>query len=186
MSSDDFLGQSFRNGFERSESGGSGALGDEVDALVHSPEGRHIDGLSSNDTTGSDSSGIFSGSALGDSVNEDLNGVFAGEEVDNFESLLDDADGHLLFTVVPASHHQGVHEAFHNRHSSFFESLGCVPSSGVGKENLSFLTLDVQVVFKGRVGALHSLVGPSSEKQGFHSELLLGLFDFQINHLKQV
>ena len=186
VSSDDFLSKSLGNGFERSESGGSGALSDEVDALVHSSQGGYINSLSPDDTTGTNSSGIFSGSTLSNSINENLNGVFSGEEVDNLESLLDDANGHLLFTVVSTSHHEGVYEAFHNRHSSFFESLGCVPSGGVGKENLSFLTLDVQVVFEGRVRALNSLVGPSSKEEGFDSKLLLGLFDFQINHLKQV
>ena len=82
--------------------------GEERDGLVDSSEGRDIDGLSSDGTLGSDSGRVFSGSGVDNGVDEDLDGVLLGDEVDDLESVLDDSDGHDLFTVVSAVHHQAV------------------------------------------------------------------------------
>jgi hypothetical protein len=36
----------------------------------------------------------------------DLNGILVGEEVDDFESVCDDADGHKLLAIVATLHHK--------------------------------------------------------------------------------
>ena len=97
---DDLVGEALRDGLKASEGGLAGALADQVDSLVDSAEGRHVDGLSADDTTRSDTGGVFAGTAVGDGSDDDLDGVFTSEEVDQLHSLLYNSDCHLLFTVV--------------------------------------------------------------------------------------
>ena len=98
------------------------ANGEEGDRLVDAPEGGNIDGLATDGTLGANASRVFAGTGVDDGVNEDLrsgyydvsiggnltnlNGVLVGEEMDDFESVLDDADGKELLAVVATLHHQ--------------------------------------------------------------------------------
>ena len=100
---DDLVGEALRHALETTEGTRAGSLADEVDSLVDSAEGRHVDGLSADDTTGSDTGGVFAGTGVGDSVNENLDWVEAGQQVNEFHSLLDDTNCHLLFTVVSSA-----------------------------------------------------------------------------------
>lgn len=43
--------------------------------LVHAAQGRHIDGLTADDSGGSDTGGILTGSRVDDGVNQDLEGI---------------------------------------------------------------------------------------------------------------
>ena len=97
---DELVGEGLRDRLETSEGGLTGGLADEVDGLVDSAEGRNIDSLSADDTTRSDTGGVFAGTAVGDGSDDDLDGVFTSEEVDQLHSLLYNSDCHLLFTVV--------------------------------------------------------------------------------------
>ena len=65
----DLVGEALGEGLHGSESRGSDSLHDEIDTLVDSSEWRNIDGLSSDGTTGSNSSGVLSGSSLGNGIN---------------------------------------------------------------------------------------------------------------------
>lgn len=101
--------------------------GQERDSLVDSPQGRDVDGLSTDGTLGTDSGRVFSGTSVDDSVNcndnqplsnllphrnqeltKNLDRVLFGDEVDDLESVLDDSDGHDLLTVVSAVHHETI------------------------------------------------------------------------------
>lgn len=82
------------------------ADGEEGDGLVDTSEWGNIDGLSSDGTLGSDSGRVFSWASVDNGVDEDLDWVLLGDEVDDLESVLDDSDGHDLFTVVSSVHHE--------------------------------------------------------------------------------
>lgn len=88
------------------ESGFSGTDGQQGDGLVDSSQGGNIDGLSSDGTLGADSGRVFSRAGVDDGVNQNLDRVLVGQEVDDLECVGDDSDGHQLFTVVSAVHHQ--------------------------------------------------------------------------------
>ncbi len=64
--------------------------------------------MTSNGTLTTDSRRVLSRSSVDDGVNENLDGVKFGDEVDDFESVLNDSDGHEFFTVVSAVHHETV------------------------------------------------------------------------------
>ena len=52
-----------------------------------------------------------------------LEWVLVGEEVDDFEAVLDDGDGLQFLTVVPSVHHHAVDQALDNRAGGLPESL---------------------------------------------------------------
>ena len=56
----------------------------------------------SDDTAGTDSGRIFSGSAQQEGSNQHLQRVLAGQEVDDFEGVSDDSDGFGLLSGVSA------------------------------------------------------------------------------------
>ena len=47
--------------------------------------------------------------------------------MDDLEAVLDDPDGQQLLAVVPAVHHQAVHQALHDGALGLAEPLGGVP-----------------------------------------------------------
>lgn len=69
---DQLLSQALSNGLYVSESSLAGTNGKERDGLVDAAEGRHIDGLSADGTCGTDSGGVFTGTAVDDGVDSDL------------------------------------------------------------------------------------------------------------------
>ena len=115
----------------------TGTLGNQIDSLVDSSQGRHVDGLLSDDTTSTDSGGIFSGASHEDSVDEHLQGVSASEEVDYLEGVSDDTDGLDFFTSVSAVELHGADESFDDGAESLSEFLGLVSAGSVGHKYLS-------------------------------------------------
>jgi len=97
---DDLVGEGLGDGLKASESTLTGTLAHQVDGLVDSTEGRDIDGLSTDNTTGSNTGGVLTGTTVGDGGDEHLDGVLASEKVNQFKGLLHNLDSHLLFTVV--------------------------------------------------------------------------------------
>lgn len=81
---------------------------DESDSLVNATKRRNINGLTTDGTLGTDTGRVFTGTSVDDGVNENLDRVLVGEEVDNFEGVGDDSDGHLLLTVVATVHHETI------------------------------------------------------------------------------
>jgi len=151
----------------------------KVKSLVDAAEGGAVNGLTTDNTTGTNTGGIFTSTTESSSVDEDLDGVLAGEEVDELEGLLDDVDGVLLLTVGAAtSDHDGVDEALNNRALDLLELALLVAASGVGDEDLLSNSFDLAIVDKGHVGAFNAFVGPLAEAFGFESEFgSVGIFD---------
>ena len=114
--------------------------------------------MSSDSTTTTNSSGVFSGSGVCNSINENLKGVLSGKEVYNFKSLLHDSHSHLLFTAVSSLHHHRIGESFDEGAVNFLEASLLISASGEGQEYLSFLRLDVDVGKEGKVLASDALI----------------------------
>ena len=69
---DDLIGEGLRDRLERPEGGLAGTLADQVNGLVDSAEGRHVDSLSAHDTARTDTGGVFTGAGGSDGVDENL------------------------------------------------------------------------------------------------------------------
>ena len=119
---------------------------DQVNSLVDSAEGRHIDGLSAHNTTRTDTGGVFAGAAKSKRVYKNLEWVQASEQVDEFQSLLDDLHGQLLLTVVSAARdHYHVNETLNNGALNFLEFALLVATGRVRNIDLLLDTLDLEV-----------------------------------------
>lgn len=79
---DQLLSKALGDGLDVAEGGLAGAGGQQGDGLVDAAEGRHIDGLATDGTGGSDTGGVLTGTAVDDGVDGDLDGVLVGHEVD--------------------------------------------------------------------------------------------------------
>ena len=162
---DDLVSKAFCDRLHATERSFTGSLADQVDCLVYSTEWRNINGLPTNDTTRADTGGVFTSAGVGNGIDEYLNGVLAGEEVNQFHSLLDNSDSHLLFTVVPSTRgHQHVGETFNEGALDFLEPTLLVAASGVGHKHLLSRRLHLTVSSKRNVTALNTIVRPLSEQ----------------------
>lgn len=74
--------------------------GDESDSLVDTAERRDINSLASNGTLGANSGRIFAGTGVDNGVDENLDGVLVREQVDDFESVGDNANSHKLLAAT--------------------------------------------------------------------------------------
>lgn len=158
---DEFLSQALSNGLDVSERSLSSTNGQQSNSLVDSSQRRDIDSLSSNGTRRTDSSGVFSGTSVDNSVNENLQGVLLSQESNDFKGVLDNSDSLELLTVVSAVHHQRVGETLDNGALSLSESLRSVLAGRVREvDRLS----DENVVSKGNVLDLNVVKGPLVEK----------------------
>jgi len=90
-----------------------------------------------------------------------LQWVKIGEKVDDFERVLDNSDGHELFTVISSVHHQGVGETLDDWALGLSESLLGVSSGGVGDVDRSS---DLNVIGQGDISDLDILVTPLVEE----------------------
>merc|ERR1712083_998427 len=111
---DELVRQALGDRLDVAERGFSSSSAQQPNCLIDPPERRHIDGLPPHGAGTPDPSRVFSGSRVDDGVDENLKRILAGEEMDDLEAVLDDADGHELLTVVAAVHHQRVHKALNN------------------------------------------------------------------------
>lgn len=143
---DDLIGKDFSNALLTSESVLSGSLGDKVDGSIDSSEGRNIDSLLSDDTTGSNSGGIFSGTSLNDGSNKDFKRVSSGKEMNDLEGVSYNSDGLNLFTSVSAVELEGSDQSLNDRAKCFSEFSALVSASSVGNEHLRFGWGDGNVV----------------------------------------
>jgi hypothetical protein len=134
---DELVGQHFSNGLLGPEGVLTDSLGDQVDGLVDSSEGRHVHCLLSNHTTSTDSGGVLSGTGLHDGVHEDLKRVSSGEEMDDLEGVPHNTDGLDLLTSVPAVELEGSNESLDDGAEGLSELLALVSASSVGHEDLS-------------------------------------------------
>ena len=114
----------------------SNTLGDKIDGLVDSSQGRNVDCLLSDHTASTDSGGIFSWAGLHDSVDEYFKGVSSGQEVDDLKSMSDDSDGLDLLTSVSSVELKGADEPLNDGAECLSELLSLVSSSSVRDEDL--------------------------------------------------
>merc|ERR1719250_186636 len=91
---DQFVSEAFGDGFDISEGGFPGAGDQEPNGLIHAAERRHVDGLTTDSSCSSNASGVFPRPAVNDSVRNDLQRVLAGKEMNDFEGVFDDTNGH--------------------------------------------------------------------------------------------
>jgi hypothetical protein len=79
---DQLLSKALGNALDVAERGLTGTDGEEGDTLVDTAEGRNIDGLATDGTGGTDTGGVFTGTAVDDGIDGDLDGVLVGHDVD--------------------------------------------------------------------------------------------------------
>ena len=103
--------------------------GDQVDAVVDTTKGRHIDGLSSGNTSRADTRGVFARATVRHGVDQHLNRVLAGHDVDDLEGVLDNAHGH-----PSESHHEGGGGIMRKRQWSTHEE-DCVTDRAYVRDN---------------------------------------------------
>jgi len=173
---DELISESLRHALEVAEGGVAGALADQVDGLVHSAERRNVDGLSANGTARTDTGGVLTTAALLDGVDDDLDWVLASQEMDQFKCLLNDSDGHLLFTVLSgAADHDHVCEALDDWALDFLELALLVAASSVRNVNLLLNSLHLEVKGKTDIRGFDTLVRPLAEQLGLESEFWLSI-----------
>merc|ERR1712219_60410 len=95
-----FIGEAFGDGLDVSEGGFPGAGDQEPNGLINAAERRHVDGLTTDSSCSSNASGVFPRPAVDDSVRNDLQRVLAGKEMNDFEGVFDDTNGHQFLAVV--------------------------------------------------------------------------------------
>lgn len=173
-SSNDLVSEALRDALETTEGTFASSLADKVDSLVDSAERRHIDSLSADNTTGSDTGGVFAGTGVRDSINENLDWVETGQQVNELHSLLNDTNCHLLFTVVSsAGGHHHVGETLNDWALNFLEATLLVAALCVRNVDLLANGLNLQVRSETDIVALNSIVRPFSEKFWLESEFWL-------------
>ena len=94
--------------------------------LVNSSEWRHINSLSSDSSSTSNTCGVLTWSRVDDGVDQDLKWVLTGQEMDDLETVLDNSDSQQLLAVVSSVHHQAVDQTLNNWALGLAESLGSV------------------------------------------------------------
>ena len=134
-----------RTRFDVSERRLTSTNSQESYSLVDPPERGHIDSLTPDSTSRTNTGGVLTGAAVDDSVNGNLDGVLVGSDVDDGKSMVDDTDSHELLSVVAAVHHQGVGEALDNGALGLSETLDCITTSRMGEVGV-LVDLDVVTV----------------------------------------
>ena len=108
--------------------------------LVDSSERRHIHSLSSDSSSATNTSGVFSGSRVDDGVDQDLERVLTSQQVDDLEAVLHDPHSQQLLTVVSSVHHEAVHQTLNDGALSLPEPLG-----GVSKKYFMMIRLQTNL-----------------------------------------
>jgi hypothetical protein len=158
---DKLLSKALSNRLDVAERGLTGTGCQEGDGLVDTAERGNIDGLSADGTGGTDTGGVFAGTAVDDGVNGNLDRVLVGHEVDDLESVGNNADSHKLLSVVAAVHHQRVGETLNDGAVGLAEALDGIPTSGVRNVDRR---PDLDVVSQRDVPDLNILVAPAVEQ----------------------
>jgi hypothetical protein len=79
---DELFSQALGNALDVAEGGLASTNGEEGNGLVDAAQRRHIDGLTTDGTCGTNTGGVFAGSAVDDGVDGDLDGVLVCHDVD--------------------------------------------------------------------------------------------------------
>jgi len=124
---DELFSQALGNRLDVAERRLAGTDGEEGNGLVDATERRHIDGLATDGTGGTDTGGVFAGSAVDDGINGDLDGVLVGHDVD-LESLVLHIDlfaAHCMYEYYAADGRHTISKAWATMRTaiSFFPLL---------------------------------------------------------------
>jgi hypothetical protein len=97
-----------------------------------------------------------------------LDRVLVGEEVDDLEGVLDNADGQRLLAGVAALAHEADGEALDDGALGLAEALGLVAAGRVRHEGVvAELLLERQIVLERNVAHDHVLKGPLAKQLDF-------------------
>ena len=169
--SDDFISKDLTHGFVGSEAGVSGSFTHEVDSLIDSSEWGDIDSLSSDSSSGTNSSGVFSGSSLNDSLEQDGKWVLSSKKVDHLEGLSEDSDSELFLTVLSmVTDHELIDESLSDWALDLLESLLLIFTGGVWDVHLGFCGFAGKVVDEGLLTALNFVIRPFTKKHWGNSK----------------
>ena len=160
---DKLLGEALGHGLEVAEAGLARAGGEEVEGVVDAAEGTHVHGLATDDSGSSDTGGVLARSGVDDGIDDDLDGVLVGEEVDDLEGVLDDADGHELLARVASLAHEAARQTLDDGAGGLAEALLLVTPGSVGKVG-GVVALDGDVVDEGDITDLDIVEGPLAEE----------------------
>jgi len=130
---DQLLSKALSHGLEVSETSLSCSGSKEVKSIVNSAERGHINSLSPDNSSSSNTGGILTGSRVDNSIDNDLNGVLIGEEEDDFKCMLNDAGSHDFLSGVTSLLHEATCKTFDDGAGCLTETLHLVTSSGMGK-----------------------------------------------------
>jgi hypothetical protein len=150
-----------------------GTVGNKINSLIDSTDGRNIDGLLTDDTSSTNTGAVFTGTGLNDSLHQHIKRVPAGEQGDDFEGVTHDTDGLDLLTGVASVELQAADEPLNNWAGGLAEGLLLVTTGSVGHEHLRLVALDSDVINEALVSDLHSVVRPLAEQLGRGLEGLL-------------
>ena len=128
---DEFLREALGHGLQVAETGFPRAGGQQVQGVVDTAKGGHIDGLATDHTGSTDTRRIFARTRVDNGVHHDLHRVLVREQVNDFERVLNDAHGHQFLARVAALLHETASEALDDRAGSLAETLLGVSSSRV-------------------------------------------------------
>ena len=106
--------------------------------LVNSSEWRHINSLSSDSSSTSNTCRVLTWSRVDDGVDQDLKWVLTGQEMDDLETVLNNSDSQQLLAVVSSVHHQAVDQTLNNWALGLAETLDLVATGSVGEELAGF------------------------------------------------
>jgi hypothetical protein len=146
---DQLISQALSNSLDVAECSLSCTSAQQPDGLVDTAEGRHINSLSPNSTSTTNTSGVFTGARVDDGINQNLEWVVSGQQMDDLESVLQDPNSHQLLSVVTSVHHEGVCDTLNNGALSLTETLSSITSSTVGQE-FGILLFNSQVILRER------------------------------------
>jgi len=161
---DEFVGEALRHGLEVAEGGFAGTLAHQVDGFIDTAEGRDVDGLAADNTTSTNTGGVFARATLGDGINDDLEGVgvVLSGEVSDFEGVADDADGEELLALRAHFEHEAVDEAFNDGALDLAEALLLEAAGGVGNVD----GVDGDLIGEGGIVNLNTFERPLAEELG--------------------
>ena len=162
----DFVSQTLSHVLSAFESLLSCEGSQQVDSHVDSSERGHIDCLSLDISSFSDSGRVFSGGRVVHGGDEDVDGVLSSLQVDDLESLVDDVDGLEFLSGISSVEEQASDESLDDGHGGLLEVLDLVSSGSVGDVNLTLGVLDCDVVLEGLWDVLDFVVVPLSEELG--------------------
>jgi hypothetical protein len=128
---DQLLCQTLRHGLEVSETSLTSTSGNQVQSIVYPTERRHVHGLTSYNSSTSNTGGIFTRSRVDDGIDYNLDRVLVGKKVDDFKSVLNDASGHDFLSRVTTLSHEATGKTLNDGARGLTETFHLVTASSV-------------------------------------------------------